>query len=461
MKLTRKLVSLLLALTLIVALATTAFAQEIAYEGTDAANGVINISNASKNETYKVYKLFDATVGANGEINYTGTIPDSLSAYFQKDNAENITATEAAKTGDKMSEGLETALKAWTASATALKEATADGSALSFTNLPYGYYVVTTTQGNAVISVDSTNPTANIVDKNTTQPTLDKSVDGTSYSIGDTVTYTLTFKTTNFDGTDKVTEYVIEDTLPAFLSDVTVTKITIGGVEYKVNDQVPQFTDKKITFSWVDESGNHKYNNGAEVVITYTAKLTDQATFGSTGNTNTATLTYNKKTLTDNETIYSYTFDLVKTKNDNTLLTGAKFKLYTAETGGEEIKVRKDNENDGVYYIDPNGTDVIEAGKVTIKGLKTGTYWLEETAAPAGYNKLSDRIAVIINDANNDATMNENTWTAGGVHVVNQSGTELPSTGGIGTTIFYVLGSVLVLGAAVLLVTKKRMGAEV
>lgn len=461
MKLTRKLVSLLLALTLIVALATTAFAQDVAYTGSDAGNGTIKISNASKSETYKVYKLFDATVGADGAINYTGNIPDSLSAYFQKDSAGNITATDAAKTGDKMSEGLETALKAWTASATALKEATADGSALSFTNLPYGYYVITTTQGNAVISVDSTNPTANIVDKNTTQPTLDKSVDGTSYSIGDTVTYTLTFKTTNFDGTDKVTEYVIEDTLPAFLSDVTVTKITIGGVEYKVNDQVPQFADKKITFSWVDESGNHKYDNGALVVITYTAKLTDQATFGSTGNTNTATLTYNNKTLTDNETIYSYTFDLVKTKSDNTLLTGAKFKLYTAETGGEEIKVRKDNENDGVYYIDPNGTDVIEAGKVTIKGLKTGAYYLEETAAPAGYNKLSDRIAVIINDANNDATMNENTWTAGGVHVVNQSGTELPSTGGIGTTIFYVLGSVLVLGAAVLLVTKKRMGAEV
>ena len=452
----RKIASLLLALVMVFALATTAFAQDVIYAGADKGTGTITISNASKSETYKVYKLFDATVGT-AAINYTGTIPQALAEYFEKDDAGNITATEAAKSGDNMSDGLKNALKTWTGTATALSEVTSDGSKLCFKELPFGYYVVTTTQGQQVISVNSTKPDANIVDKNTTQPTLTKTVDGANYSVGDTITYTLTFKTANYKGTEKISEYVIEDTLPEFLSDVTVTSITIGGADYKVGGSVPQFTEKKITFPWVDEQGNHKYANGAEVVIVYTAKLTEKAAFG-TANTNTATLTYSNETLTDTADVYSYTFDVVKTKNDNTLLTGAKFKLYDAQTGGNEIKLKK--ETDGSYVVDANGSDVIEAGKATIKGLKNGTYWLEETEAPAGYNKLKERKSVTITDANNSATMNETTYVSGGIQVINQAGTELPSTGGMGTTIFYVVGSILVLAAGVLLVTKKRMSAE-
>ena len=102
----------------------------------------------------------------------------------------------------------------------------------------------------------------------------------------------------------------------------------------------------------------------------------------------------------------------------------------------------------------------IEAGSVTIKGLDSGIYYLEETKAPAGYNVLPGRVEVKIEGANLNATVTDNTWTDGGVHVINQTGTELPSTGGIGTTIFYVLGSVLVVAAGVLLVTKKRMDGK-
>ncbi|MBD9115581.1 MAG: hypothetical protein EGQ10_00120, partial [Clostridiales bacterium] len=140
MKHARKLASLLLALVMVFALATTAFAQDV--------TGSITISNAAKGETYTIYKLFDATVSADGKsIAYTGTIPASLSTYFIADKNGYISATDAAKDGANMSEGLKNALKAWTATATATATAKSDGSALKFQELAYGYYVVTTTQG--------------------------------------------------------------------------------------------------------------------------------------------------------------------------------------------------------------------------------------------------------------------------------------------------------------------------
>ena len=176
MKHARKLTSLLLALVMVFALAVTAFAQD---ETVTGGTGSITISNAAKGETYTIYKLFDATVNADGSsIAYTGEIPESLKTYFTADKNGYISATPKAKDGANMSEGLKTALKDWTADATATATAESDGSALNFKGLAYGYYVVTTTQGNQVISVDSTMPDVTIVDKNSSTPSeLTKTAD--------------------------------------------------------------------------------------------------------------------------------------------------------------------------------------------------------------------------------------------------------------------------------------------
>lgn len=128
-------------------------------------------------------------------------------------------------------------------------------------------------------------------------------------------------------------------------------------------------------------------------------------------------------------------------------LTGATFKLYDAETGGNEIKVVK--VEDGVYRVAEDGEDgvEIEAGSVTVKGLAAdATYYLEETKAPEGYNILTERQAVTIK-ADNSAE----------AKVVNNAGTELPSTGSYGTTIFYVLGTVLVAGVLIYVVASRRV----
>ena len=505
MKHARKLASLLLALVMVFALATTAFAQDVTGEG---GNGSITISNAAKGETYTIYKLFDATVNEDGSsIAYTGEIPEILKPYFKADKNGYISATPAAKEGANMSEGLKAALKDWTADATATATAESDGSALHFTGLDYGYYVVTTTQGNSVISVDSTMPDVTIVDKNSSTPSdLTKTATATatgtdkSFSIGETVTYTVRFKTSNYDGAGKdakeIRSYTIKDTLPDFLEDVTVTSIIVDndGNETTTKDQVDvtaQFDkDKKIVIDWYDEANNKfLYNNGATIIITYTAVVTDKAAIDGAGNTNNVTVTWTTEgnnpgsgKLENKETIFTYAIALKKVNDKGNPLPGAVFEF--------PFYVQSTPDKDGAYiYAGDKAGDGLtnqittpESGVIIVKGVKSGSYVIEEVTAPAGYNQLTAPVTVtavktgktttnttvyLDKDGNvvgkdSDAKVTEvnvdiDTIAATAVVVVNKAGTELPSTGGMGTTVFYVLGSVLVLGAVVLLVTKKRM----
>ena len=498
MKHARKLASLLLALVMVFALAVTAFAQDVPVA--DGA-GSITISNAVKGETYTIYKLFDATVSADHtSIAYTGTIPDSLQDYFSADANHYISATTKAKDGENMSEGLKTALKAWTKTETATATATSDGSALNFNGLDYGYYVVTTTQGEQAISVDSTMPNVTIVDKNSSTPSdLKKTATGTatdkSVSIGDTVTYTVSFKTSNYYGAGteakEIVSYTIEDTLPDFLSNVTVTSISVDNDS--INDQTggtPQFNNKKIVIKWYDEANNKfLYNNGATVTITYTAVVTDSAAIDGTGNTNKVTVTWTTKDgeppvpgkLEQQETIYTYAIALKKVSDKGVALPGAVFQF--------QFYVKTDPDADGAYIYAgttpgeglTNKITTPDSGVIVVKGVKSGNYEITEVTAPAGYNRLTAPVtveAVKIGSTSTHTTVYldkdgkiTNTETdkktevkvdiekiaASSVVVVNKAGTELPSTGGMGTTIFYILGSILVVAAVVLLVTKKRM----
>lgn len=501
MKTMRKLSCLLLALALLLSLgAVTAFAQDV---GT-AADGTatITIKNAAKGETYSVYKLFDATVTgtADGSIAYTGTIPDSLSSYFTKDAVgSNISVAENVKETE-----LFAALKTWAKTATATATAKSDGSVLQFVGLSYGYYVVTTTQGDTAITVTSTNPDATIYDKNTTVPGPDpnvdvKKVDNDNVSVGDTVTYTVTFKTTNFNGSGenakRIVSYTITDTLPGFLKDVTVTSIKIGNDDYKVNDDTPQFNNKEITIPWVSGDATNGYtslyNNGAVVTITYTATVTDKVAIDGEGNKNEVTISWTDEggntpgdtdKITGTDTIYSYAIAVKKVDDKGAALAGATFQFpfYVKETA--------DTNGAYIYAGTTAGTGLTNtittpaSGEIVVKGVATGTYSITETAAPAGYNKLDGNIEVtavqtgktttntttyLDADGNISATETEtvvtytnNNLAATAVFVVNKAGSTLPSTGGMGTTLFYILGGILVVGAGVLLVTKRRMKNE-
>ena len=153
--------------------------------------------------------------------------------------------------------------------------------------------------------------------------------------------------------------------------------------------------------------------------------------------------------------------DVVKTDSQNTLIDGAQFKIYDAVTGGSEVKVVLMDDN--VTYrrarADETGVPIVVTnGQVRVVGFDNGTYYLEETAAPDGYNKLTARQKFIISDGNLDAVFNDGIYSTGsGVHVVNKTGSMLPETGGLGTLLFTILGGTTVLGTGVVLVTKKRM----
>lgn len=496
----KKMFSLALALIMALALSVPAFAQDV--DSAAGGEATITVSNASKGETYSIYKLFDATVAdkdgeldGEGPINYTGTIPTDLAAYFEADTAGNITATEAAfaeGSTEVMSDGLKAALKTWAEGTTEVTSAVSDGSVLNFTNLEYGYYVITTSQGDMAISVDSTNPDVAIYDKNSTDVGLTKEVDDDDVFIGQTVTYTVEFPTTNFDGAgeeaEKIYEYVIEDTLPAFLSDVTVTDISIKQGDVTSALTVQQFdANKEITIPWVDEDGNSLYANGSVITITYTAVVTDDAAIDGAGNTNTVTLTWNgdEGQLGELETsvvIYSYAIALKKVNTEGTALAGAEFQFpfYVKETpdaDGAYIYAGAE-EGDGLTNL----LTTPENGTITVKGVASGEYEIVENKAPDGYNKLADPIDIVAVktgetstnttfylDENGNVTETEtktvvvyenSNIAATAIVVVNKAGVELPSTGGVGTTIFYVVGGLMMAAAGVLLVTKKKVANE-
>ncbi|HEL2313932.1 TPA: SpaH/EbpB family LPXTG-anchored major pilin [Streptococcus suis] len=452
--------------------------------------GKITVRNASQSQKYTIYKLFDATVTEDGSgISYkvpTGKILPADNPYFAVDSKGNITAKEGATVSSE-------AFAAWAKNfGTEVTSATASDNSLVFTHLTFGYYFVTSSLG-AVLTVDSTTPNATVIDKNTTNPTIPDSNNGggkkilaadgktatstTTAKIGDTVPFQFKFNATNFVTANGVTKqiksYTIADTPTALTINQDSVAVRVGtqtlvkGTDYTV---AFDNTGKMIVvLKWIKDDKSTIYNSPIEVNVTYSAVVTKEAKEGQA--TNTATLGYNSfdptnptdpnhpdnpdtpdtpvdpKNPEDNKTtVTTHRFTLKKTNDAGETLTGAEFKLYDALSGGAEIKVVKDG--DAYRVAEANETGVaIEAGEVVIKGLKhSTTYYLEEMKAPNGYNILTERQAIKVT-ADNNAQAN----------IVNKKGGVLPSTGAIGTTLFYLVGSILLLVALVYTISKRRM----
>ena len=463
-------------------------------------SGSITVNKAAKGETYTLYKVLDAQVGANGAIVYPGPVPSGLEDLFEVDANNNIQKKSGLSDAD-----LFAGLKTWAASQTKVTDKVADGSTVVFDNLAFGYYVVTSSQNNgAAISVTSTNPDAVTYEKNETVPQPDKKVDDHEYSIGDTIEYTVTFPGANYMGSGEnskiVTKYEVSDTLPAFLSNAKVKSISIA-TDPVTTITGKDFVDKKFTIDWAAKDNDGKwqslYPNGTVVTIVYTATLTSTARVGA-NNINTVTVKPYVETDTgeepwneswsDDEYVKTYALAVKKVDEEGKPLAGAKFKI----TGLTATKTAN-----GVYTVtkyDPtnitleNSTEmeVDEKGMLYVVGLDTAlTVSITETAAPTGYNKLATPVTTTTTqlteeiykisgsreyDAKGNIIAEDETEThetkvlrnledleATALKVENNKGTVLPSTGGIGTTIFYVVGGVLVLAAIILLVTKKRM----
>ena len=463
----KKLFAALLAAALVLAMAVPAFAE------TNATKGSITISKTVKDETYTIYRMFKLD-SYNAESNtYSYTVESDWEGFFKTgaggnyitlDGQNHPTWTAADENDSTTVAAFAKAALAWAADKkiSGTKE-TATGDTVTFSNLDLGYYLVDSSLG-ALCGLNTTNPNATIKEKNE-KPEIKKEVqtstgdwgDKNNAKIGDTVEYKV--EITVADGAQT---YTVTDTMSTGLT------FNSGSLKVTANDVVT--TDYTLTpttngFTLVlPETYVSTLTKGTTIIVTYNATLNKDAVIDGDGNTNEVKLGYgnHQNTVPSKVTTKSYQFDLVKVDGaTKKLLNGAEFKLYDAENGGSVIKVVPVAGGYRVANGDETGAvDTIKVnGKVHISGLDKTTYWLEETKAPDGYNMLTERKPVSLTNGSNNTTLTSSTWSEAdhGVAVENNAGTVLPSTGGMGTTLFYVIGGGLMVAAVVLLVTKKRM----
>lgn len=473
----KKLFAALLAAALVLAMAVPAFAE------TNATKGSITIDGTVSGETYTIYRMFKLD-SYNAESNtYSYTVESAWENFFKTgaggnyitlDGQNHPTWTAADENDSTTVAAFAKAALAWAADKkiSGTKE-TATGDTVTFSDLDLGYYLVDSSLG-ALCGLNTTNPNATIKEKNE-KPEIKKEVqtstgdwgDKNNAKIGDTVEYKV-----EINVKAGAQNYVVTDTMDAGLS-FSSGSIQVDGVA--LNDTIATLTlkqkegDPTFTLAFNDSYVAGKV--GETIVVTYTATLNEKSVVA--GNKNSATLHYgNKQTVNKETTTYTHEFDLVKvdgTANEggtHTLLNGAEFKLYETKTSDTALRFVKNA--DGSYRValnTENGENVTDTivvnGKVHISGLDKVNYWLDETRAPDGYNKLTERQEVKLSEGSQNATLETGatTWAEGngGVVVENNAGTVLPGTGGMGTTLFYVIGGGLMVAAVVLLVTKKRM----
>lgn len=454
-----------MSIIMMMALATSASA---------ADDGKITINNATSGTVYTVYKVFDLKSYDLAKNHYFFTVDSTWKDFVTApgEGASYVTVDDGNyvfKNNAFSSNAAEFAKKAYTYASShsipATTTVTAAGSTVEINNLAHGYYIVKSSRGNdlsaaTVVSngmVDSSGtPFSAITEKNTSLPYITKKVkDGSDWADSNvtSISSSVNFKITIAAG-EGGTQYVVEDTLgPGLTFDKDSVQVTYedtaltSGSDYTVT--VTQ-DGQKITFDLSDYCQSNQLSANDEFVITYSATLNENAVVAGEGNKNNVLLAYDgvtadKTDKKDSTTTYTYQFTLTKTDDKGTTIGGAQFELK--DSSDTTIKLTKDNDNK--YYCDPSGSDPLTAGAVTVYGLGNGTYTITETKAPSGYIKANDSATVTINNANGSE-----------VRIVNTVGAALPETGGMGTTIFYIAGSILMLGAAVLLITKKRTKAE-
>ena len=490
----KKLMAALLAVAMVCAMAIPAFAAEGA--GATTGEGKITIDNAVIGHTYKIYRILnlqynDTAKSFRYEKNDKwGAFVEEQTAYLavdsktgvvtwaNSDNADNGTAIKAlaVAAGQHVTD---------TPSLAADDSKEATSNTVIFDNLPLGWYlVVSDLTTDAICSIDTTAKQVTIREKNGV-PTVTKEVEYASGSWGEgndgNVGDTVNFHTTIYVTDGNPTNYVLHDKMSTGLT------FKENSIAVKVNDTlITNYTVKytntdKCTFEISFLNGTLQTND--KVVVTYSATINSNAVVGTDGNDNETWLKYGEtgETTHSNTKTYTWKFNILKFFTDS---NGEKQYLPDVEF----VLYRKDNSANKTEYAQFDSNNKLtgwtatesEAGKlrtnatsnVTVEGLDEGTYFLKEITTPGGFNGLTTDVEVWITSSCNTLTganyaveykmVNEEGFTGTDdeekvVPIENKRGTTLPSTGGIGTTIFYVVGGGLMVAAAILLITKKRM----
>lgn len=454
--------------------------------------GTITITNAKEGETYKLYKILslesysytgkDKDKGnyaytLTGDIKWDNFIKNQATQYFKFDDTNKYLTWTGTMDEARVKDFAQLALKFARNESNNVqplkKVEKTNSSTVKFDNLDLGYYLVDSSVGSLCV-LNTTNPDLTIAEKNGV-PSVEKGVKniqngtyGTSNnaSIGDTVYFQ-----TTITAQPGAQNYVLHDKMAKGLTlknDSIVVKKGESPVEtsdytLKTSGFIDDCTFE-IVFGQTFCDGLQK---DEKITVTYSATLNENAVIAGEGNKNETKLKYGdsqetQPSVTNTKTFKMYVFKFYIDKNDLTTekgLADAKFTLSKNPNGTDPIKLinkgsntyrvaKKDETNTITEVITPDN------GRFTIQGLGAGTYYLTEIQQPAGYNKLSGPVTVVI-DENRKVRVGES--EANPVKVENKTGTVLPSTGGAGTTMIYLIGGALVLGSGVVLATKRRV----
>lgn len=492
MKLVKKMLAITFTFMMIVGMGTNVKAMEGSQTDT---KGTITVSNVSEGHTYKLYKIlnlesYSYESGKAEEGNYAYTLTGDKWDNFVKTNSgegkfftitdnKYVTFNEGeaatlAKEAIKFAEN-----KNLEISITPTKE---ENGNLVFSNLDLGYYLVDSSVG-ALCNLTTTNPTVTIQEKNG-MPTVVKQVkeDSTDVfgsnntaDIGQTVEFQTTITAQagahNYVLHDKMSEGLTFDEASVTVvlkknSEAQVTTL-VSPKDYVLKTAELGETDSICAFhiEFTEEFCN-SLNADDQIIVSYSATLNENAVIGDAGNNNDTWLKYGDGTDTAHSSTSTYTFKLPVFKYTGTEKKGlgkAKFTLKNAN-GSDSIQLVKvsdaTEDTELTYRVAKTGEEntVTEittpsSGKFIIQGLDADTYLLTETEQPKGYNKLATPITVIIET---DGKIKIDTSYVNVVEVENKTGTILPSTGGMGTTIIYMVGAILVIGSGIVLLSKKK-----
>ena len=475
MKLIKKIAAIMFAFMMVVSMSCNVKAEET--EGVYGQHdGSITITGALQGQTYTIYEMLKLESFSGN--NYSYTIADGWEDFF-KEGAEGA---EGAKYMQKDENGYmsfiagkggnadirEFAQKALayatkTSGINTKNESTKENeNSVTFKDLPLGYYLVGSTTG-ALCGLDTTHKSVSIEEKNGV-PSVEKTITSggdlaadfksNSVNIGDTISFQI-----KIDVKKGAKNYVLHDELSSGLTLIQ-NNVTKEYVHVQANDNITDTmstsdytfgqSQNGFTVTFKPEFLKKHENEEYTILVNYYAILNDQATIGSSGNVNKTILDYGESNKTTPSTTTTYTFGIpvfkyTGTETEKKGLAGAKFKLYTdAQCKDKNVVKVKENGTDYIVGETDTNDNVITSGTevFNINGLKAGTYYLKEIEAPKGYNKLANPIEVQIDDNGNVKVMKDGKLTdATQVEVLNKSGTVLPSTGGAGTTMIYLVAN--------------------
>lgn len=467
--------------------------------------GSITFKNGNETDTYAAYRLLNAS-----RSNYGGQ--DALS-YTINSDYESILQEVTGKTSeteiiallegysDDSDELIDFSEKVYHKIDEKGISADATGNGKSgLTGLAYGYYLIKdTTEDSKYVShhiINSVVDTDIVINRKADKvPILTKKiidddlyVDSIMAEIGEEVNFSI-----KADVPAKANTYMIHDILDSGLTvpENVIVKIINNGNTEKVAEEHYELRTENLEdgcsmeIAFTDDYLKDKKDAVLEFI--YTCVVKSDVVIGGTGNLNKASLEYNndpysdstKKTTVDQNKVYAIEIDIKKIGKESVALPGAEFKLYRDQEGTDEIKLEK---IDGSYIISQNGTESIvtgEDGIFKIKGLKNETYYLKETVAPIGYKKLLDMVKIEITSEGPDKIM-DGTETLTSLsakvsvgkesvevdanietgiisfNISNTAGQQLPTTGGIGTVLFYLTGIIIMSVAGVLFMKRNK-----